>query len=235
MATYRIVITGASSGIGRATALLAAKHGHSLFLIARNQDRLEKVAQECKDGGARYVVYDLYDISKSTRAIAKMHDVAGGGEIVLVNNAGCAQFGEFHEMPIEKSIEQVEVMLNGTMRMAHTLLPMMLEQKKGTIVNVLSIAATHTFASAEAYSSAKAGALAFSKCLAMSYKDQGVRVIALIVGATDTPLWDDKDWSPPKEDMLTSDQVATKIIEAIEQQNGGEYQEIVLLPPKGIL
>lgn len=231
--TFNVVITGASSGIGRAIALLSAKRGHSITLIARNKNRLTEVANLCKSAGANDVQTIISDISTTNSTIKTTFQ--NNDEIVLINNAGCAAFGEFHEIPIAMSIQQVDTMLSGLMRTTHAFLPTMLAQHRGTIVNVLSIAATTVFPNSEAYSAAKAGALAFSKCLSKSYSERGIRVISLIIGATNTPLWDGIGWSPPKEDMLTPEEVAQKVLQVIENKDDRTYQEIQILPAKGIL
>lgn len=230
-----LIVTGASSGIGRATALIAAARGHRLVLTSRSLDKLSPVAQECEDAGAGGVTALEYDARCSDPGQIVQAVRTSQGRLVLVNNAGSARFGRFHEMTIQESASQVETMLIGTMRATHAFLPEMLSRGGGTVINVLSVAATHVFPHAEAYSAAKAGALAFSKSLGSSYEDEGIAVVGLIVGATDTPLWEAMDWSPAKEDMLKPGQVGTKIIELAETALPGGYREVSLLPPKGIL
>lgn len=235
MTQLSLIITGASSGIGRATALAAAQSGHSLLLVGRNEPRLQAVAQECLINCPR-VAYEVSDVSQDDgERLAQMSEQLPAGRLVLVNNAGAANFGSFHGTSIEEHLGQIDVMLSGTLRTTHALLPEMLKRGGGTVINVLSVAAVHTFPNAEAYSAAKAGVLAFSKCLGESYKSQGTVVIGLILGATDTPLWERIEWSPPREDMLSAQEVARKIIEIAESSLGAGFHEETMLPPKGIL
>jgi short-subunit dehydrogenase len=237
VATYRTVVTGASSGIGRATALLLAKDGHALVLNARREDELRRLAGECLSAGSSAVSVVAGDVSHPATGpqLADAVAMSGDGEVVLVNNAGTAAFGPFHELPVETSVRMVEVLLNGAMRATHALLPTMLEEGRGTIVSVVSIAAVQTFSSAEAYCAAKAGLLAFSRSLARDYRPLGVRVTSLVPGAADTALWDAIEGHPDRADMLPPDAVAETIRMVIEAPRDRVFDEIVLTPPKGVL
>jgi short-subunit dehydrogenase len=152
---------------------------------------------------------------------------------VLVNNAGWAEFGPFHEQPIETALGIVEATLASALRVTRALLPKMLMVGRGTVVNVVSIAARHTFANAEAYTAAKSGLLGFSQSLNASYREQGVRVTALVPGAVDTPLWKDK--GPNKEDMLKPQAVAETVKWLVDLPRDRAVDEILLMPPKGVL
>ncbi len=235
--TYRTVITGASSGIGRATALLLARDGHSLVLNARREHELQTLAESCLSGGACAVAVVAGDISDPDTApqLADAVAMSGPGEVVLVNNAGTASFGPFHEMPIETSLKMVEIILGGAMRAAHALLPTMLEYGSGTVINVLSIAARQDFGGSQAYSAAKAGLASFSRTLSLDNRRQGVRVTSLLPGATDTPLWDEIETHPAREDMLSARAVAETIKYLIDLPRDRVIDEIVMTPVKGTL
>jgi len=237
VATYRTVVTGASSGIGRATALLLAKDGHALVLNARREDVLRTLAEECLAAGSSAVSVVAGDVSHPATGpqLADAVAMSGAGEVVLVNNAGTAAFGPFHELPIETAVRMVDVLLSGAMRATHALLPTMLEEGRGTIVNVVSVAALQTFSSAEAYCAAKAGLLAFSRSLARDYRPMGVRVTSLIPGASDTALWDAIEGHPDRADMLSPQAVAEAIKMVVDSPRDRSYDEIVLTPPKGVL
>jgi len=233
---YRTVVTGASSGIGRETALLLAKEGHSLVLNARREKPLNKLAEVCMAEGARsvnVVAGDVTDQETGQKIAASVRQLEG--ELVLVNNAGFVEFGEFHESDIEGASRMVDVILTGTMRTTHALLPLMLADGKGTVVNVLSVAAKTEFPGAAAYCAAKAGALMFSRALSEGYRQKGVRVTSILPGSTDTPIWDPMESHPPREDMMPATAVAEAIRGAINAPRDRSIDEIVLTPPKGIL
>jgi len=233
---YRTVITGASSGIGRETAMLLAKEGHSLVLNARRENLLHELAEACLAQGAPNASVAAGDVTDQ-RTAQNIAASAGQleGELVLVNNAGFAGFGEFHEADIEGAVLMVDVMLSGTMRTTHALLPLMLADGRGTVVNVLSLAANTEFEGAAAYCAAKAGALMFSRVLSREYRQKGVRVTSILPGSTDTPIWDGMESHPPREDMLPASAVAEAIRDAINAPRDRAIDEIVLTPPKGIL
>jgi short-subunit dehydrogenase len=233
--TFRTIVTGASSGIGRATALLLARDHHALILNARREQELTSLAEACLAAGACSVSTVVGDIGvdDTSDELADTVDMSGQGEIVLVNNAGWAEFGPFHEQPIETALGIVDATLGGAMQVTRALLPKMLMVGRGTVVNVVSIAVRHTFPNAEAYTAAKSGLLGFSKSLNASYRSQGIRVTALIPGAVDTPLW--KDQGPDKEDMLKPQAVAETIKWLIDLPRDRAVDEIVLTPPKGVL
>jgi NAD(P)-dependent dehydrogenase (short-subunit alcohol dehydrogenase family) len=111
----------------------------------------------------------------------------------------------------------------------------MLETGGGRIINVLSIASLHAFPSSAAYVASKFGALGLTRSLAAEYRDKGIRMTALLPGSTDTPLWKRQAWSPEPSDMLKPADVGAAIADIITSPLEASYDEVVLLPPKGIL
>lgn len=236
--TKRVILTGASSGIGRETALLLSEARFELVLVARREDLLREVAQECRDRGAVSADVISADLSASSDVCADVIQEAigsGSSPLVLVNNAGRAEFGPYAEMDWHGIERSMALNVLGPMCLCHTILPEMLARGGSQIVNVLSIAATHNFPNSEAYCAAKAGLLAFGRSLALSYRRQGIRVTSILPGSVDTPLWDGKGWSPPSEDMLSPSVVAEAIRDIVISPPDRNYDEIVLMPPKGIL
>lgn len=233
---YKTVITGASSGIGKATALLLAKEGHSLVLNARREKVLQELAEQCTAEGAKAVTVVAGDVTdpetseKLAESALKMQ-----GELVLVNNAGFADFGAFHETNIDQAVEMVDVMLSGTMRATHAMIPSMLQAGSGTVINVLSVSSTVEFPGAAAYCAAKAGAHMFSKVLSKEYRQQGIRVTSILPGSTDTAIWDGMAEHPPREDMLPVSAIAETVRDVINAPRDRSIDEIVVSPPKGIL
>lgn len=233
----RVVVTGASGGIGREASLSLAKDGHALVLVARRLDKLVELAQDCLDAGARSAdaaALDLDDPGTGPR-VAEHVSALGKGELVLVNVAGVASFGSFHQAPVEEHLWQIRVNLLGLVSVTHALLPQMLAAGHGQVVNVLSIAVHTAFPNAEAYSASKAGAYAFGKSLSASYRAQGLRVTSLFPGATDTPLWDAQGGSPPREDMLTAQAVGQVVRELVKLPPDRVVDEMTVTPPKGVL
>lgn len=222
-----IVITGASSGIGAATARMLADH--RLILVGRNRERLESVANET-NGHA--IVADLTEPAGLEAVAQSVGNEAGGR--VIVHAAGVAQFGASTEMPWETIQSQLDINLIAPLRLTLRLLPWLLGGS-GQVVNVLSIAATQTFPGAAGYCASKTGLLAAMRSLSAEYRKEGLRVTNVIPGATDTPLWDGGSFVPDRKDMLTAEAVASCIADVVRAPSDRNFDEITLMPPKGIL
>lgn len=231
------VITGASRGIGKETALLLAQSFCDLVLVARSELGLEQVGRECKQMGAAVtlVPMDLTETCATSRTMAKAREAGNGHYPILINNAGMADFGSFDQQPMELFEKHVQLNYLAGVGMCHAALPWMLEKGGGQVINVLSIAAQHAFSGASAYCSSKAAMRMFSKVLAQEYRARGVRVTAIVPGSTDTPLWDKNPWKPEPADMLNPSTVAEAIRDIVLSPKDRNVDELVLMPPNGIL
>jgi short-subunit dehydrogenase len=232
----RIVITGASSGIGRALAVLLAHLEHKFILIARREGLLQEVAKECLENGANAALPLVCDVSQHDQvgvirdAVQELRD----GEIVLVNNAADFNTGPFTEHSYEEIRSSFDTNLLGPLMITHTLLPLMLQEKEGQILNVLSVVANRIFPKTTLYSTSKAAMLHFSKVLSEEVRSQGIRVSAILPGAVATPAWGDRP-KPKVEDMLTAESVAELITDLIMMPKDRSIDLVEILPPKGIL
>lgn len=237
MAAMRIWITGASSGIGRETALLLAAQGCSLVLSARRETAVSDLAEECRQAGSPRALAapgDLTEPGVAADAAEMLRDLPGGEGGVVVC-AGMARFGPVAESSASDLAEQVALNLLAAMETCRVAVPILLEEGGGAIVTVASVAAVRVFGGAAAYSASKAGLLAFTRSLAEEVRHDGVRVTALVPGSVDTPLWDGKGWSPRREDMLTSRSVAETIAWVLDLPADRVVDELRLMPPKGVL
>ncbi len=222
----QIVITGASSGIGAATAELLSGHGQ-LVLVGRDANRLRDVAARCHD--AITVATDLtLDVEPVLEALTQTE------QRVLVNCAGTAEYGPYHEQPWSSIEGQLRINLIVPLHLTHALLPWLLAGQ-GQIVNVLSIAASHTFPGAAAYMASKAGLLAAARSWQAEYRRSGLRITNLLPGATNTPIWDGGAFIPERTDMLPASAVAEAIRDLILSPSDRNVDELTLMPPKGIL
>lgn len=222
----QIVITGASSGIGAATAELISGHGQ-LVLVGRDANRLRDVAVRCHD--AITVATDLtLDVESVIEALTQAE------QRVLVNCAGVAEYGPYHEQPWSSIEGQLRINLIAPLHLTHALLPWLLAGQ-GQIVNVLSIAASQTFPGAAAYMASKTGLLAAARSWQAEYRRSGLRITNLLPGATNTPIWDGGDFIPERNDMLPASAVAEAIRDLILSPSDRNVDELTLMPPKGIL
>jgi 2,3-dihydro-2,3-dihydroxybenzoate dehydrogenase len=187
-------VTGAASGIGRATALALSRRGTRVALCDRNVAGLAEVAKliEGEAGQARVVALDVSDQELAARAIDGI--VQGWGRLdVLVNAAGIARSGPTSRGPVIGIAEQdldrlIDVNLLGTVYCAQAAARHMMRQRSGRIVNVASVAGVIPRINAAAYGVSKAGVRMFTKCLALELARHGITVNAVAPGPIDTPM-----------------------------------------------
>jgi len=235
--TRRVIVTGASSGIGRAAALLLAEAGCEVVLAARRRSALEEVAAEihAAGGSAEICVTDVALAEQCRQLVATARELPGEIYPVLVNAAGMADFGDSATMSIEAIEHQVQVNLMGPLYASHAFLPWALERGGGQIVNVLSITASLVFGGSLAYSTSKAGLLMAGKVLAAEYRRKGLKVTAILPGAVDTPIWEGKSFVPKREEMMPVSAVAEAIRDVVLMPRDRNVDELTIMPPKGVL
>ena len=181
-----VAITGASSGIGEATALAFARKGSRLALGARRIDRLNAVAQKCRDRGAPDVSTRRLDVGRRADARAfvaaalRDHDRLD----VLVNNAGLGWMGKAHEMPDDKVDELLATNLAGVIATTQAALPFMLERRRGVIINVASVVGFRPSPYSALYSATKHAVVGFSHALRGELSGTGVKVCVVYPGVT---------------------------------------------------
>lgn len=184
-----MVITGASSGIGRATARAFARCGARLVLAARNEDALHAVAGECAQRGAHALVQrtDVAD-PKSVEELARATTETFGGIDVWVNNAGVGLFGPFTQADVEMQRRVVETNLFGTLHAAAAVLPVFLEQGSGTMITNISLGGFMPVPFAAAYTAGKFGLRGFMAALREEFRDYPhIRLCSLFPSVVDTP------------------------------------------------
>ncbi|MXV82291.1 SDR family oxidoreductase [Candidatus Poribacteria bacterium] len=231
-----VVITGASKGIGKATAFAFAAAGAKVVLAARTPETLEQVAVKLKEGGAEALAVptDVTNVDAVQQLIQRTLEVYQHVDI-LINNAGIGHFGPI----VDFEPDDWDAVLNSNLKAVYLCakyaLPSMLERGSGQIINVLSVAAKVAFQASSAYCAAKAGALALTKVLASEVRQQNIRVTAVLPGSVHTPFWDDVPEHPDFEQMLTPEHVADTIVSICQQPPGMVTEEIAVMPPLGIL
>jgi uncharacterized protein len=194
--TSAALVTGASSGIGSEIAKLLADRGHGLVLVARRKDRLTALADELSDErGVRVetIAADLSRAGPRGRIPARIEELGLEVEI-LVNNAGFATGGAFHEADPERELEQVRVLVEAPVALTSAFLPAMVARGRGAILNVASTAGMQPMPYSAGYSAAKAYMLTFSEALHQEARSHGVTVTALAPGPVETEFWDIAGW-----------------------------------------
>jgi short-subunit dehydrogenase len=187
-----VVVTGASSGIGRATAAAFAREGAQIVLAARREELLREVAQECRDlgGDALPVAIDVTDPDACTALAAAAVERFGRID-VWVNNAAVTAYTRFGEEPVAEVQRVLDVTLLGQVHGARAALQRFREQGSGVLINVGSVLSVVPSPYQSAYVMAKHGVRALSACLRTELLDApGIKVCTVMPGPVDTPLFD---------------------------------------------
>lgn len=191
-----VLITGASSGIGKALAVELASHGKNLVLVARRQEMLGAIAAEIAEKYRVKALTFAVDLTEENAA-EKIHQFCKQNELTvatLVNNAGMGAQEEFVELPLSKQEKIIELNNLAVVRMCHAFLPEMKRRGAGTIVNIASTTAFMPLANEAVYAASKAFVLSFSQALYEEMKPFGVTVCTVCPGVTNTDFFKSADF-----------------------------------------
>lgn len=190
------LVTGASSGIGEATARALADEGAAVAIVARRGDRLDALVAEIESGGGRALKLeaDVTERSQAEDAVARAADQLGGLDVVVAN-AGVMLLGPIVDAPIEEWEQMIEVNLLGLLYTAHAAIPHLLKAAKGgrgvaDLVNISSVAGRIARSGSGVYNATKFGVGAFSESLRQEVAERQVRVSLIEPGAVATELVD---------------------------------------------
>jgi short-subunit dehydrogenase len=232
----RALITGASSGIGKATALAFAQAGIPLMLVSRTQDKLASVAQSVASYGVdvETAVIDLACLSEVKEKIMAIAQKFGPIDI-LINNAGMGYTGSLTDTPLADWQRVIDLNLTSVFQCIQGILPGMRQRQRGTIINVASIAAHQAFPNWGAYCVSKFGVLALSKTLAAEERAHGIRVVTISPGSVNTEIWDTDTVQADfdRTQMLTPEIVAQAILQAAQMPVSAVIEEMILMPNAG--
>ncbi len=182
------LVTGASSGIGASFAKTLAARGRNLVLVARSQDKLDRLKTELssKPGLRIEVIVQDLSVPHSASQLASLLSERGIEIDLLINNAGFGAQGEFWELPLERQTEMLRLNIGALTELTYFLLPGMLARKSGGIINVSSTASIQPVPYLATYAATKAYVTSFSMALAEEVRSYGIKVLALCPGSTDT-------------------------------------------------
>jgi len=229
------LVTGASRGIGLAIARALASEGCDLLLTARSEPALTRVSRELASAKVRILAHpcDVRDphsvdaLFRAARQKFKRLDI-------LINNAGIAHPNlSVEKLPFSVWKDVLETNLDGMFLVTQAALAMM--KRGGTIVNNLSIAATRVFAGSAAYNASKHGALGLTNTLREELRPRGIRVIALLPGATDTEIWTTLWPQAPRRKMMFPATVAVSVVQAILLPANATVETLEIVPTVGAL
>ncbi|NHJ84653.1 MAG: SDR family oxidoreductase [Asgard group archaeon] len=227
-----IIITGASSGIGEAIAYEMAKDKYHFFLIARNKDKLQKVAEKIDQMGCQ-VHYAVGDVGKA-EDVDKIFDFvkkAFEDKIdVIVANAGVGFFGNLEELTEEQFDAQFNTNVKGVFLWLRKVIPVMRKNNKGQIIVLSSNLGLKTSARASLYAGTKHAVQAMVWCLREELKGTNVKAATINPGSVNTPWFDGKDVD--RSTMLSANDIAITARYIIEQSETSNVDHILVLPTK---
>jgi short-subunit dehydrogenase len=227
LAGARILLTGASGGIGRCLALELARRGARLALLARDASRLESVSQAVHvlGGSALCVPFDLARRDGHAGVVARVNAELGGLD-VLVNNAGVSRFAGYAEDDPEAICNLIDINLTGALLLTRAVLPHFVRRRAGHVVNIGSIFGSIAFPHFAAYSASKFALRGFSEALRREFADTGVHVTYVAPRTTATRMNTDAVlalFSASKTAMDRPERVAAHITAAVEQDRKDVY------------
>lgn len=230
-----IWITGASSGIGRAAAIEFAKVGCRVFVSARRSTELKRLEKELEKEKLKIESFpcNVASAANVDQTVKKIN--AAGGIDCIVNNAGITTFKDAVDNSVQEINDIINTNLLGSIYAIKYVLPGMIENGGGTIINVLSSAAKKIFTASSAYTASKMGMLGYANVLREEVRKYNIRVINIIPGATETPMWPQDIRKENADKMMTGEEVARLLVWSYLQKGNLVSEEITIKPVTGDL
>ena len=226
------LVTGATEGIGRATALALGRAGYRVGICSRSSDKVAATLAELRAEGvsAAGAAADVADPAQVRHLVDRVR--AELGEIdVLVNNAGVLIARPFDELTLEDWDATMATNLRSLYLTTHLVLPGMRTRRQGTIVNVASLAGRNGFVGGSAYSASKHAVLGFSRSLMLEVRKDNVRVVAICPGSVATGMLRDQAMlKPDHERILRPEDVAASILHVLTLPSGALVSELDIRP-----
>jgi 3-oxoacyl-[acyl-carrier protein] reductase len=226
------LITGATEGIGRATALAFGKAGYRVGVVARTESKVRQLVTHLKEEGieAAGAAADVGQPAPVSRAVGELTGALGEID-VLVNNAGVLIAKPFEELTLDDWDTTMATNVRSLYLMSRAVLPAMRRRKRGTIVNVASLAGRNGFAGGTAYTASKHAVLGFSRSLMLELRKENIRVIAICPGSVDTGMLRDQTMlkSDPNR-ILKPEDVAETILHSVTLPDRALVSELDIRP-----
>jgi 3-oxoacyl-[acyl-carrier protein] reductase len=226
LAQQNIFITGAASGIGKATAILLAAHGARLFLIDKNKPNLAKVKK-----AIRKSTDYLCDVSKEEQVKDTIKQILKKFKTidVLINNAGILDYGKIHKQSSEKWVQVINTNLIGIFFCTKHVLPNMIKRRKGHIINLSSVYGKNASADSSAYCASKFGIRGLSQSLAQETERYNIKVTTVHPSTTKTNLFKGTPFKPTRN-ALKSEDIAKAIYELLTSRSMAVVSDIDVVP-----
>ncbi len=228
-----IWITGASSGIGKATVNEFVSVGCNVFASARRVNELNRLTEnddESQIGIYPCNVASRANVDQTFKKISAEYNIN-----CLINNAGITSFKSVEENSIKEIDEVINTNLLGSIYTTKAVLPHFKKIGGGTIINVLSIVTEKTFTNSSVYTASKMGLLGYARVLREEVRKYNIRVINVLPGATETPIWTREMREENSERMMKPESIARLIVSTFLQSDNLVAEEIIIRPLQGDL
>ena len=223
-----VVITGASTGIGKSLAWQLADAGYRLVLAARSEDKLQAITKEIQQKGGESLPVPM-DVSQPEEIKTLKEKALDFGNVsVVINNAGIGKFSNIENVTLADWNRQMDVNLRASFLVSQAFIPHMKQKKKGSLIFINSVAGKKGYAYSAAYVASKFGLRGLAESLREELRENNIKVISIYPGAVDTPFWDDIQSDFPRDEMLKSDALAESIVHTIQAAGNFTVEEMVV-------
>jgi NADP-dependent 3-hydroxy acid dehydrogenase YdfG len=225
----KILVAGATGGIGQALVKLLKQSGAEVFVTGRNQAKLGQLASATGIPSTHQITADISRSSDITQLIDTVLSNMGAPEI-LVNAAGIGIIKPIDNLLEEDFMNSLQTNLLGTFLLVKAVLPSMKETKKGLIINIPGVLGKVPMAGAAAYSASKYGIVGMMQSIREELKRTEIRITNLFLGGVDSPFWETIDLKVQKDKMIREEEAARSIWFLCQQPASGVVSEMVLQP-----
>jgi NADP-dependent 3-hydroxy acid dehydrogenase YdfG len=227
-------VTGASTGIGKAIAEKFSKEGCIVVVTARRKSRLVKIVSEIKFAGREASAFVCNVMSeRSVFQTAKRIREKYGNIDVLINNAGATVFKSFLETKTQDYNNVIDTNLKGPFLCMKAVLPQMIKSKHGSIINILSVAASTAFENSAVYSASKAGMSAMANCIRAEVRRYDIKISNIFPGAVDTAMWESKARQRYRNRMMTPADIAEITFDVYNKPKKVVIEDLIVRPVRG--
>jgi short-subunit dehydrogenase len=224
----RILLFGATGGIGAKVAELLIGGGATVFMLARNAQKLEDLAAALSMPAGQTFTVDITDAAAVEAVVAAV--VSGGGVDILINAVGVGIIKPIETLTHQDFTDSLQINLVGSFNVVKAVLPSMKEAKKGLIINIPGVLGKVPMAGAAAYSASKYGIVGMMQSIREELKRTEIRITNLFLGGVDSPFWDTIDLRVQKDKMIVVEEAAKAIWFLCQQPRSGVVSEMVLQP-----
>lgn len=225
----KIVVAGATGGIGTQLVKLLVQSGAEVFVTGRNADKLMALAEKSSISSSHFLAADLGNASQMEDLTTAVLSNLGTPDI-LINAAGIGIIKPLEQLSIDDFNQSIQTNLVGTFLFVKSFLPAMKETKKGLIINIPGVLGKVPMAGAAAYSASKYGIVGMMQSIREELKRTEIRITNLFLGGVDSPFWENIDLKVQKDKMIREEEAARSIWFLCQQPASGVVSEMVLQP-----